>query len=118
MNNSSTNPAYENLNDTMPTNRERVWQVIHSIPAGKVCTYGRVAEMAGLPRQARAVGRYLSELPEGSKIPWYRVVNSQGKLSFEVGSARFLTQKLKLQKEDINFSNNKISLKAYLWQGE
>ncbi len=101
-----------------PTNRERVWQVIHSIPAGKVCTYGRVAEMAGLPRQARAVGRYLSELPKDSKIPWFRVINSQGKLSFEVGSDRFVTQKLKLQDENIAFSNNKVNLKTYLWQGE
>ena len=101
-----------------PTNRERVWQVIHSIPAGKVCTYGRVAEMAGLPRQARAVGRYLSELPKDSKIPWFRVINSQGKLSFEVGPDRFVTQQLKLQDENIAFSNNKVNLKTYLWQGE
>lgn len=101
-----------------PSNRERVWQVIHSIPAGKVCTYGTVAEMAGLPRQARAVGRFLSELPEGSKIPWHRVINAQGKLSFEIGSERFLTQKLKLQNENVNFSNNKVHLKTYLWRGE
>jgi methylated-DNA-protein-cysteine methyltransferase-like protein len=102
----------------IPSNRERVWQVIHSIPSGKVCTYGRVAEMAGLPRQARAVGRYLSELPKDSKIPWHRVINSQGKISFEVGSDRFLTQKLKLQDEEVALTNNKISLKIYLWQGE
>ncbi|EPJ48170.1 MAG: hypothetical protein OFPII_07450 [Osedax symbiont Rs1] len=102
----------------MATNRERIWQVIHSIPSGKVSTYGRVAAMAGLPKQARAVGRYLSELPENSKIPWHRVINAQGKLSFELGSERFLCQKLKLQTEDILFSNNKINLKQYLWHGE
>ncbi|MGB1237389.1 MAG: MGMT family protein [Pseudomonadales bacterium] len=100
------------------SNRERVWQVIVSIPPGRVCTYGKVAEMAGLPRQARAVGRYLSELPEGSKIPWFRVLNSQGKLSFEVGSPRFLTQKGLLQDEGVIFSNNKVRLSEYLWQGE
>ena len=101
-----------------PSNRERGWQVIHSIPAGKVSTYGKVAAMAGLPNLARAVGRYLSELPEGSKIPWHRVINSQGKISFAVGTERFLTQKEKLQGEDINFSNNRVDLKTYLWQGE
>jgi methylated-DNA-protein-cysteine methyltransferase-like protein len=74
--------------------------------------------MAGLPNQARAVGRYLSELPEGSKIPWHRVLNSQGKLSFEVGSERFLTQKLKLQTEEVDFTNNKVNLTHFLWQGE
>ena len=102
----------------IPSNRERVWQVVYSIPSGKVCTYGAVAAMAGLPKRARAVGKYLSELPKGSKIPWHRVLNAQGKLSFEVGSERFITQKLKLQDEDVNFTNNKVDLKRFLWQSE
>ena len=101
-----------------PSNRERVWQVIHSIPEGKVSTYGKVAAMAGLPNRARAVGRYLAELPEGSRIPWHRVINAQGKISFAVGTERFLSQKEKLQGEQINFSNNRVDLKTYLWQGE
>jgi len=100
-----------------PTNRERVWQVIHSIPAGKVSTYGNVAAMAGLPRQARAVGKYLSQLPNGSKIPWYRVINAQGKVSFPIESERFLAQKQQLQDEGVIFSNNKVNLKTYLWLG-
>jgi len=102
----------------IPSNKERILQVIHAIPAGKVSTYGKVASMAGLINQARAVGRYLSQLPEGSKIPWHRVINSQGKLSFEVGSPRFLIQKQLLQQEMVNFTNNKVDLKAHLWQGE
>lgn len=102
----------------IPSNRERVWQVIFNIPPGKVSTYGHVASMAGLPNQARAVGRYLSELPQGSKIPWHRVINSQGKLSFEVGSPRFLVQKEKLEAEHVLFRKNKINLKEFLWSGE
>jgi methylated-DNA-protein-cysteine methyltransferase-like protein len=102
----------------MPSNKERILQVIHAIPAGKVSTYGKVASMAGLSNQARAVGRYLSHLPEGSTIPWYRVINSQGRLSFEIGSPRFLIQKQLLQQEMVNFTNNKVDLKAHLWHGE
>jgi methylated-DNA-protein-cysteine methyltransferase-like protein len=102
----------------MPSNRERVWQVIHFIPCGKVSTYGKVATMAGLPKQARTVGRYLSELPQDSTIPWHRVINSQGKISFEMGSERFTAQKLKLLDEQINFNKNKVDLNKYLWQGE
>jgi len=101
-----------------PSNQERVWQVIHSIPSGKVCTYGHVAHMAGLPKQARAVGKYLSQLPNGSKIPWHRVINAQGKLSFPIDSSRYDKQRALLQEEGIFFTNNKIKLNLYLWQGE
>ncbi|NRA21931.1 MAG: MGMT family protein [Oceanospirillaceae bacterium] len=101
-----------------PTNRERIWQVIDAIPAGKVSTYGTVAAMAGLPRQARAVGKYLAELPVGSKIPWYRVINAQGKISFPVASTRFLKQKQLLEVESVRFTNNKVNLKVFLWQGD
>ena len=58
-----------------------VWQIVFAIPKGKVATYGQIATMAGLPEQSRMVGRILSRLPKGSKIPWHRVINSQGQIS-------------------------------------
>ncbi|NQZ33692.1 MAG: MGMT family protein [Oceanospirillaceae bacterium] len=99
-----------------PTYQERIWQVIHAIPAGKVSTYGAVATMAGLPRQARAVGRCLSQLPGDSKIPWHRVINAQGKISFPLESERFCRQKNLLEEELIIFSNNRVNLKQFLWR--
>lgn len=101
-----------------PNYRERIWQVIHAIPAGKVSTYGSVAAMAGLPRQARAVGRCLSQLPGDSKIPWHRVINAQGKISFPLESERFEQQKTLLEDESVIFSNNRVNLKNFLWHGE
>lgn len=87
-----------------------------AIPKGYVSTYGRVAELAGLPRHARLVGNVLKKLPQGSKIPWHRVLNSQGKLSFPEGSESWNLQKVRLESEGVDFLNGKISLKHYLWQ--
>lgn len=59
----------------------RVYQIIAAIPEGSVTTYGDVARLAGSPRAARQVGGVLKRLPEGSKLPWHRVVNRHGQIS-------------------------------------
>ncbi|MEQ0875095.1 MGMT family protein [Enterobacter vonholyi] len=60
---------------------QRVWQIVASIPEGYVTTYGDVARLAGSPRAARQVGGVLKRLPEGSTLPWHRVVNRHGNIS-------------------------------------
>lgn len=55
---------------------ERVRGVIAAIPAGSVLAYGQVAARAGLPGQARLVGRILAE--DGSALPWHRVLRADG----------------------------------------
>ena len=60
---------------------QRVWQIVASIPEGYVTTYGDVARLAGSPRAARQVGGVLKRLPEGSTLPWHRVVNRHGTIS-------------------------------------
>lgn len=64
--------------DTFP---QRVWHIVASIPEGYVTTYGEVARLAGSPRAARQVGGVLKRLPEGSTLPWHRVVNRHGDIS-------------------------------------
>ncbi len=64
--------------DTFP---RRVWQIVASIPQGYVATYGDIARLAGSPRAARQVGGVLKRLPEGSTLPWHRVVNRHGDIS-------------------------------------
>jgi methylated-DNA-protein-cysteine methyltransferase related protein len=93
--------------------RERVWQIVHGIPRGKVMSYGAVAKLAGLPRGARLIGRILSQLPEGSTLPWHRVVNSRGQISFPQGSATYREQRERLLSEGIEFTNNKINLTRF-----
>ncbi len=60
-----------------------VYRIVRRVPAGRVVTYGQVAELAGRPRAARAVGQALRALGEGREraVPWHRVVNASGKIS-------------------------------------
>lgn len=95
--------------------RERVWRIVHGIPHGKVTSYGAIAKLAGLPRGARLIGRILGQLPEGSALPWHRVVNSRGEISFPVGSVQYSEQRSRLLQEGIVFRNEKIDLKKFGW---
>ncbi|WP_163832616.1 MGMT family protein [Spartinivicinus ruber] len=101
-----------------PTKNARIWQVISLIPKGRVATYGQVARMAGLPNHARMVGSVLKQLPNGSGLPWHRVINSKGCLSFPRDSKQFSIQKEKLEAEGVTFDNQKVSLQKFQWQGE
>ncbi|MBX0106500.1 MGMT family protein, partial [Salmonella enterica subsp. enterica serovar Typhi] len=73
-----TQDSIMDIQDTFP---QRVWQIVASIPEGFVTTYGDVARLAGSPRAARQVGGVLKRLPEGSTLPWHRVVNRHGAIS-------------------------------------
>jgi alkylated DNA nucleotide flippase Atl1 len=52
-----------------------VTEVVHSIPSGRVMTYGDVAAVLG-SRASRAVGKVMAH--EDSGMPWWRVVRSGG----------------------------------------
>ena len=100
-----------------PDINTRIWQVIASIPGGKVATYGDIARHAGLPGAARRVGYSLRHLPRDTKIPWHRVINSQGRISLPEGSASQYTQRERLEAEGIVFRGNKsIDLKKFRWE--
>jgi len=57
---------------------ERAATVIAGIPPGDVWTYGEVAEAAGRPGAARAVGHLLATAADD--LPWWRVVAANGRL--------------------------------------
>lgn len=104
------------LIDTVVTYDEAIWTAVGYIPPGKVATYGQIAELAGFPGTARAVGRALSRLPENTRIPWFRVINAKGEISFPADSERYKTQKKYLIHEHVRFQNRKINLKIYRWK--
>ena len=97
------------------TNQEKIWQIVNQIPVGHVASYGQVAKLAGLPGYARYVGYTMKNLPSGTKLPWYRVINSKGTISFKKGSRQYQLQKSLLEQEGVAFINGKLSLKTYLW---
>ena len=65
-----------------PTFDQRVYAVVAQIPRGQLATYGQIAELVGVWGAARQVGWALRRLPLPSEIPWQRVVNAKGQISF------------------------------------
>ena len=63
--------------------KEKVIEVVSLIPFGKVVSYGQVALYIGIPRAARQVGWMLNRMEGDVQIPWWRVVNNQGRISIK-----------------------------------
>tara|TARA_B100001057_G_C22608367_1_gene855618 strand:+ start:569 stop:880 length:312 start_codon:yes stop_codon:yes gene_type:complete len=93
-----------------------IYTIIANIPAGFVASYGQVATLAGYPQNSRLVGRLLKQMPDDSVIPWHRVVNSQGKISFPAGSDKYQEQRQKLLLEGVSFKNDKVNMRECRWQ--
>ena len=79
--------------------RDAILAAVLAIPPGSVRAYGEVARRAGLPGRARLVARVLAEQPEGSRLPWHRVVRSGGRIAFAPGSVDFDRQRKRLEAE-------------------
>jgi methylated-DNA-protein-cysteine methyltransferase-like protein len=94
-----------------------VWQVVDGIPRGHVLTYGEVARLAGMRRAARRVSQAMRRAPKGMDLPWHRVVNAQGRISFPPESPGFQRQKDLLEAEGVIFLNGKIDLERFGYQG-
>ncbi|WP_162234134.1 MGMT family protein [Pseudomonas coronafaciens] len=86
------------------------------VPEGKVVAYGQLAEMAGLGRAARWVGRTLSQLPLDSSLPWHRVLGAGGRLSLPAGSASGDEQRARLRAEGVSILNNRIDMQRHGWR--
>lgn len=93
-----------------------ILETVRCIPRGRVATYGQVAGIAGYPRGARLVGMMLQRLPAGTRIPWHRVINAQGRLSFPRSSEHYRLQRSKLEREGVRFKGERIPLERYQWE--
>lgn len=58
---------------------ERMLEMVRSVPAGRVVSYGDIAAAAGSP-SARLAGTVLSALADDS-VPWHRVVKADGRFA-------------------------------------
>ena len=91
---------------------------MRQVPPGQVTSYGAIARMLSSPRGARTVGWALHSLPEGSNVPWHRVVNGHGRIStscIEHGAAQ---QRDLLEAEGIIFDGRgTVDWERFGWEG-
>ena len=96
------------------TTFERIYEVVKTIPKGKVATYGQVAMLAGNPRWSRVVGYALHVNPEPGVIPCHRVVNRFGETSKAFAFGGEDMQRKLLEEEGVIFGKDgKVDLSKY-----
>ncbi len=93
---------------------ERIYEVVKQIPKGRVASYGQVAALAGNPRLSRVVGYALHANPDPVRIPCYRVVTKDGRLSPAFAFGGENRQRELLEAEGVGFDENgKVDMKKY-----
>jgi methylated-DNA-protein-cysteine methyltransferase-like protein len=95
---------------------ERIYAAVRQIPRGKVATYGQIARLVG-GCSAQMIGFALAALPQGSDVPWQRVINRFGKISpHGFGFGTFEQHRL-LDEEGIEFGlEDRIDLEKFVWE--
>lgn len=86
---------------------ERILAVVRAIPRGQVAGYGEVAHRAGLPGRARLAAKVLSENTD-PKLPWHRVLRSDGRIALPEGSKGFREQCQRLRAEGVMVVNGRV----------
>lgn len=91
---------------------ELIWNVVASIPRGRVSTYGAVARAAGLPGRARQAGFALRVAPEELNLPWHRVLGAGGRIVFPPASRAFKEQARRLRAEGVRVNAGRVPAAA------
>ena len=107
----------DSLNPDSPRYRERVFEIVRRIPAGRVMTYGQLAEILGEGYTARTVGFVMHSADQS--VPWQRVINAQGACS----TGRVIVppdlQQRMLESEGVRFdAKGRCDLSRYRWTPE
>ena len=103
---------------------QKVYAIVARIPAGKVTSYGRIAEMIGASGAARQVGYAMSALknrsedPRYGSIPWQRVVGHDGKIVIKGSEhSRFYQAEL-LRDEGVEiYDDLRVKMDTHIWEG-
>jgi methylated-DNA-protein-cysteine methyltransferase related protein len=98
--------------------RAAVLRLVRRIPRGRLATYGQIAALAGFPRRPRQVGMILKGLPEGTDLPWHRVVNALGYVPSQGRWWGAMVQIQRLREEGIVVDDlGNLDLPVYQWRG-
>ncbi len=90
-----------------------VYQLIKTIPRGRVTTYGLLARALKIRGGARTVGHAMAATPSGQGIPWHRVVAAGGKLIIREPIAS--KQRRLLESEAVPMRNGRVDISSCLW---
>ena len=94
----------------------RIYELVRQVPRGCVASYGQIAEIVGPGCDARTVGYAMAGTPEGSDIPWQRIVNREGKISLPGPGGQI--QRMRLEAEGVAFdARNRIDMAHFGWSG-
>jgi methylated-DNA-protein-cysteine methyltransferase-like protein len=88
---------------------DRILAAIRAIPRGEVAGYGHVARRAGLPGRARMVARVLRDNTD-PKLPWHRVLRSDGHIAFPPDSEGFTEQTQRLRAEGVDVRDGRVRI--------
>lgn len=96
---------------------DEVYRQVMQIPKGKVATYGMIAERAGNPKAARAVGNALHVNPMQGVIPCHRVVNQSGATAKAFVFGGEDKQRELLENEGVTFlDDGRVDIKKHIWK--
>lgn len=98
--------------------KEKVYEFLRNIPAGKVVTYGQIAGYLGNKGLARAVGNILHCNPDGDRNPCYKVVDRNGRLSRNYAFGGIEKQAERLENDGISVIDHRVDLSRYQLRNE
>jgi len=95
---------------------EQVRDLVRDIPYGQVASYGQIASLVG-GCTARMVGYAMKTLPDGSEVPWHRVINSRGEVSQRTAGDGDLLHRQLLEDEGVRFeASGRVPLGEFGWE--
>ncbi len=91
--------------------QRRILDAIRAVPRGEVASYGGIARRCGLAGRARLVARVLRE-NDDADLPWHRILRSDGRIAFPVGSRPWREQARRLRDEGVAVHNGRVRMAA------
>lgn len=89
-----------------------LYEVVRSIPKGKVATYGDVGKALPNPATGRMVGRWMAQCD--GDVPWWRVVAQTGELPVHKRDPKLASDQMRiLRKEGVKITDNRIEMSTY-----
>lgn len=97
---------------------DRIIAAIRSIPRGRVCSYGLIARLVGMPNGARQVVRALHSSSAKEDLPWFRLLRKDGSIALPTGAGLELQTAL-LEAEGVEVApGGKVDLLRFGWEGK